>query len=188
MMPKIRTAEERPDPPKQRPDPEEPTPSGGLAVYLNDHLAGSAAGLRLARRCRDRERETELGRYLRELVDDIQEDRSLLERVMTRVGATANPVKQAAATGAVLLATLKNRLPVLGAGSGEVVRLEEIELLSLGIEGKRLLWRALSALAESDRRLKEFDFAALETGAQAQRDRLEPFRLELASEALAGVD
>ncbi len=157
---------------------------GGLAVYLNDHLAGSAAGLRLARRCLERERESKLGRELEGLVEEIARDREVLEEVMARVGATKNPAKQAAASGAVLLTLLRNRLPVLGAGSGEVSRLEEIELLSLGIEGKRLLWRALEALAKTDGRLKEFEFAGLESRAQAQRDRLEPFRLELASAAL----
>jgi hypothetical protein len=157
---------------------------GSLATYLNDHLAGSAAGLRLAKRCLDRERDTERGRYLRELHDEIREDRSVLERVMARTSATPDPVKQAAAHAAVLLTILKNRLPVLGSGSVALVRLEEIELLSLGIEGKRLLWRALGTLAKTDGRLKEFAFAALEARAQAQRDRLETFRLELASETL----
>ena len=159
---------------------------GGLAVYLNDHLAGSAAGLRLAKRCLERERETELGRQLDELVDEIEEDRDVLERVMTRVGATPNPLKQAAANGAALLTLLRNRLPVLGAGTGEVSRLEEIELLSLGIEGKRLLWRALGVLAKTDGRLKEFEFVTLESKARAQRDRLESVRLELASDAFGG--
>jgi len=121
-------------------------------------------------------------------VDEIEEDRGVLERVMVRIGATPNPVKQAAAAGAVLLTGVKNRLPIFGSGSAEVSRLEEIELLSLGIQGKRLLWRALGALAETDRRLKEFGFATLESRAQAQRDRLEPFRLELASAALGGSE
>ena len=177
-----RTSEARTDGPGRG----EPDSDGGLAVYLNDHLAGSAAGLRLARRCLERERGTELGRRLEALVGEIEEDRGVLERVMARVEATPNPVKQAAANGVVLLSVLKNRLPVLGSGSGDVSRLEEIELLSLGIEGKRLLWRALGALARKDRRLKEFDFATLEGRAQAQRDLLEPFRLELASGALGG--
>lgn len=168
------------------PGREEPAPDGGLAVYLNDHLAGSAAGLRLARRCLERERGTKLGRRLEALVGEIEEDRAVLERVMARVGATPNPLKQAAASGVVLLSILKNRVPVLGSGSGDVSRLEEVELLSLGIEGKRLLWRALGALAKTDRRLKEFEFATLEGRAQAQRDLLERFRLELASTALGG--
>jgi hypothetical protein len=162
----------------------DPASDAGLATYLNDHLAGAAAGLRLAKRCLDRERDTELGRFLRELHDQIREDRSLLERVMARVGATPDPLKQAAAHGAVLLTMLKNRLPVLGSGSAALMRLEEIELFSLGIEGKRLLWRALGRLATTDGRLRAFEFAALEARAQAQRDRLETFRLELASDIL----
>jgi hypothetical protein len=168
------------------PGRDEPESDGGLAVYLNDHLAGSAAGLRLARRCLEREHGTELGRQLEDLVGEIEEDRGVLERVMARVEAMPNPVKQAAANGVVMLSILKNRVPVLGSGSGDVSRLEEIELLSLGIEGKRLLWRALGAQAKEDRRLKEFDFATLEGRAQGQRDLLEPFRLELASTALGG--
>jgi hypothetical protein len=167
-------------------DGEEPASDGGLAVYLNDHLAGSTAGLRLAKRCLGRERGTALGRQLDGLVEEIERDREVLQEVMARVGATANPVKQAAASGAVLLTLIRNRLPVLGSGSGDVSRLEEIELLTLGIEGKRLLWRALGALAKTDRRLKGFGFATLERRAQAQRDRLEPLRLELASAAFGG--
>jgi hypothetical protein len=159
--------------------------SDDLAVYLNDHLAGSAAGLRLAKRCIDRERDTELGRQLEGLVEEIERDREILQDVMSRVDASQNPVKQAAANGAMLLTLVRNRLPFLGAGSGEISRLEEIELLSLGIEGKRLLWRALAALAKTDRRLKGFGFATLERKAQAQRDRLEAVRLELAAAAFA---
>jgi hypothetical protein len=168
------------------PGREEPASNDGLAVYLNDHLAGSAAGLRLAKRCLERERGTEPGQQLEGLVDEIEQDRGVLERVMARVEAAPNPIKQAAASGAVLLSLLRDRIPVLGSGSGDVSRLEEIELLSLGIEGKRLLWRALGELAKTDARVKEFEFAALESRAQEQRDLLEPVRLELASAAFGG--
>ena len=165
---------------------EEPASHDGLAVYLNDHLAGSAAGLRLAKRCLERERGSKLGRRLERLVDEIEQDRGVLERVMARVDATQNPLKQAAASGAVLLSLLRDRIPVLGSSSGDVSRFEEIELLSLGIEGKRLLWRALGELAKTDARLKEFEFTALESRAQEQRDLLEPVRLELAPAAFGG--
>jgi hypothetical protein len=77
-------------------------------------------------------------------------------------------------------------LPVLGPGSSEAARLEELEVLSLGIEGKRMLWNVLGTLASSDGRLVGFDFAGLEGRAESQRRRLEPSRLELAAAALAG--
>ena len=155
----------------------------GLDAYLNDHLAGSAAAIRLAERYRDREPGTELSSVLGELVVEIEEDRGVLEQIMERVGAASNPVKRVGALGAELLGSLRERVPMLGAGSAEVARLEGIELLTLGIEGKRLLWKALGRLGRSDPRLKGFDFAGQAKRAKAQRDRLEPFRLKLATEA-----
>lgn len=149
-----------------------------LSAYLNDHLAGSAAGVQLAKRCREAHGGSDLGQYLGNLVGEIEEDRRVLERVMTRVGAQSNPVKQAGALGAEFLTRLKHLTPVLGSGS-TVARLEEIELLSLGIEGKRLLWGLLNELSSSDDRLREFDFTALGEGARTQRDGLEPFRIAL---------
>ena len=153
-----------------------PDADTALSAYLNDHLAGSAAGVRLARRCEEAHRGSDLGRYLETLVSEIEEDRRVLERVMSRVGARSNPVKQAGALGAEVLARLKNVAPVLGSGP-TAARLEEIELLSLGIEGKRLLWKLLNEMSPSDERLQEFDFGALEEGARKQRDQLEPFRI-----------
>ena len=97
---------------------------------------------------------------------------------MDRVGARTNLVKQAGGLGAELLTRLKHLTPVLGSGA-TVARFEEIELLSLGIEGKRLLWELLNELSSSDDRLREFDFAALVEAARTQREGLEPFRIAL---------
>lgn len=153
-----------------------------LSAYLNDHLAGSAAGVQLAKRCRDAHEGSDLAQYLGALVGEIEEDRRLLERVMNRVGAQTNLVKQAGALGAELLTRLKHLTPVLRSGA-TVARFEEIELLSLGIEGKRLLWELLNELSRSDDRLREFDFAALVEGARTQREGLEPFRIVLGMSA-----
>lgn len=154
--------------------------------YLNDHLAGAAAARQHVDRIRARQPESELGHVLQALQGEIEEDRAVLERVISALGGSANPVKRAGALGAEMLASLRMQMPVLGAGSTEAKRLEEIEVLSLGIEGKLLLWRALGWLADSDGRLVGFDFAGLERRAKAQRDRLERFRLELAAAAFTG--
>jgi len=90
------------------------------------------------------------------------------------------------AVGMERLGSLRMALPVFGPGSGEAARLEELEVLSLGIEGKRMLWKVLGTRASSDGRLVGFDFAGLERRAESQRRRLEPFRLGLAAAALAG--
>src|SRR5262245_48124231 len=152
--------------------------------YLNDHLAGSAAAIQHVDRMRTREPETELGHVLQALRLEVSEDRGVLERVIAALGGSPNPVKRAGALGAEMLASLRMQMPFLGAGSTEATRLEELEMLSLGIEGKRLLWKTLEELKASDMRLEGFDFAELERRATGQRERLERFRLRYAAEAL----
>jgi hypothetical protein len=152
--------------------------------YLNDHLAGAAAALQHVDRMQARDPGSELGHILQALHVQIEEDRDVLERVIVALGGSTNPVKRAGALGAEMLASLRMQMPVLGAGSSEAARLEEIEVLSLGIEGKRLLWIALGEFSGSEPRLAAFDFAALRRRAQDQRDRLERFRLLLATAAL----
>jgi hypothetical protein len=73
---------------------------------------------------------------------------------------------------------------MIGPGSEESARLEEVEVLSLGIEGKRLLWATLAQLSSTDARLMGFPFPDLKQRAKSQRDRLERFRLRLAADAL----
>ena len=105
----------------------------GLYGYLNDHLAGAAAAIRLAERCRVREPQSELGRVLQALLGEIEEDRDVLQQVITALGGSPNPVKRASAVGMERLGSLRMALPVLGPGSGEAARLEELDVLSLGI-------------------------------------------------------
>ena len=152
--------------------------------YLNDHLAGAAAALQHVERMRAREPESELGHVLQALRAEIDEDRAVLERVIGALGGRPNPVKRAGALGVEMLASLRMQMPVFGAGSAEATRLEEFEILSLGIEGKRLLWRALAEVKRAEPRLTDIDFSVLEGRAQDQRDRLERFRLRAVSDAL----
>jgi hypothetical protein len=53
----------------------------------------------------------------------------------------------------------------------------------LGIEGKRALWRALSAVAQELPALNKVDFGQLGQRADDQRKRLEVRRIEAAREA-----
>jgi hypothetical protein len=150
--------------------------------YVSDHLAGAAAAIQLAERCRARNPASELGYELQGLLAEIEEDLRVLERVLRAAGGSPKPIKRASALGVELLANLRMSLPVVGTGSAKVARLEEIETLCLGIEGKRLLWRALASAGGGDGRA-DFDFEHLERRAEAQRDRLERFRLQVASTA-----
>ena len=153
----------------------------GLDGYLNDHLAGAEAAIQLVERCRAREPDNPLGHLLQALIVDIREDLKDLEAVVRALGIQPNRVKRASAQGLELLASLRMSLPVLGTGSSEASRLEEIEVLILGLEGKRMMWAALAGL--NDPRLERFDLATLERRASEQRDRLHPWHVQLASAA-----
>lgn len=151
-----------------------------LTVYLNDHLSGAAAGLQLARSLRDNHEGTDLGEHMRELAAAIDEDRELLASLMDQIGAKKNPIKAAGAVAGELLTRAKFNLSLPGTGSSALARFERLEMLSVGIEGKCLLWRALAAL---DRPVGELDTAtirALEVRAMKQRDELEPYRVQAA--------
>ena len=116
-----------------------------LGVYLNDHLAGSSAGLELAEKLRDNNQGTALGDVMAGLHLEIEQDRKTLEELMERLEVTRHPVKDAA--GWVLERLSRLRLNPALTGSAELTRLLETEVLSLGIEGKLAMWLALKEAA-----------------------------------------
>ena len=146
-----------------------------LTVYLNDHLAGSAAGIELAGKLRDNSQGTELGKDMAALHHDISEDRETLEALMGQLDVERHPVKEAA--GWLLEKLSRLRLNPALTGSAELTRLLEIEALSLGIEGKLGMWLALREAAAADPRLAGTDYDRLAERARGQRRTLEPHRL-----------
>jgi hypothetical protein len=153
-----------------------------LRIYLNDHLAGSAAGLALAKRCHSRNRAGPLGDVLADLVHQIEEDRRSLADVMRRLGAPQNPGKLVAARLLERVGLLKLNGSLTG--YSDLSRLLELEGLSAGIEAKGLLWSTLRATMASDPRLGGLDLDRLVERAKRQREELEPHRLEAAARAL----
>jgi hypothetical protein len=133
-----------------------------LSIYFNDHLAGSAAGLELARRIGDAD-----------LAREIEEDRETLIDVMRRLSVDRDDVRQA------LGWTAEKALRVKPGG-----RLHDLETLSLGVEGKRLMWVAVRHARGADPKLQGIDLEALITRAESQRSRLEDQRVAAADEAL----
>jgi hypothetical protein len=154
-----------------------------LSIYLNDHLAGATAGANLARRAAGSNEGTDYGPVLEAIADEIEEDRAALLHVMQRLAVGQDHLKTALAWGAERAGRLKLNGQLLG--YSPLSRLEEIEALALGVEGKLALWRALNATHGSDPRLAEVDFAELIDRARAQRRRLERLRVRAADEALA---
>ena len=156
-----------------------------LDVYLNDHLAGSAAAVELVERIRDNNEGTALAAHMARLLGEIEADRDTLAVVMERLGVVRSTPKQVA--GKVLETLSRLRLNERVTRSPEVSRLMELETLSLGIEGKVSLWRSLSEVVETRPELGEFDLPTLATRAVSQRAGVEPFRLEAAAAALGSA-
>ncbi|MGH2691859.1 MAG: hypothetical protein ACRDHM_05080 [Actinomycetota bacterium] len=153
-----------------------------LSIYLNDHLAGATAGALISRRTAGSNRGTKLAKRLDSLATEIEQDRDTLLSVMQKVGATPNRAK----TALVKLAERTGRVLKLNGRLVEyspLSRVEELEILRLGVEGKLALWRTLEKTRGADPRLKALDFAALAERAERQRDELETMRLQAAEEA-----
>jgi hypothetical protein len=154
-----------------------------LSIYLNDHLAGSTLGVSLARRVAGSNRGTSYGAVLETIAQEIDEDRAALLDVMERLSVGQDRLKVALAWGAEKAGRLKLNGELLG--YSPLSRLEELEALSLGVEGKLGLWRALRHTLGSDPRLEGVDLEELVARAQSQRRRLERQRMSAAAEALA---
>ncbi|HEU4905304.1 MAG TPA: hypothetical protein VFT19_04220 [Solirubrobacterales bacterium] len=154
---------------------------GLLAIYLNDHLAGATVGVELARRLQaSNEDDREFGPALAEICAEVEDDRATLESAMDRLGIGRSKLKPAAAVLGERLGRLKpnGRLR----GYSPLSRLDELELLQIGVAGKRRLWRALEHTHADD--LSGFDLGALAERATDQLRRLEALHLKAASLAL----
>jgi hypothetical protein len=153
-----------------------------LAIYLNDHLAGAVGGVQLARRAAKANRDSDYGEPLARLAEEINEDRRTLQTLLKALGVRGDPLKILASVGAELVGRLKLNGALVH--YSPLSRMEELELLSLGVTGKAALWRALRDSIADDPRVSEFDFDELIKRASSQRQRLEGLRRRAAAEAL----
>jgi hypothetical protein len=154
-----------------------------LLTYLKDHLAGSTIALEILEHLISTHTGTPLEPLFRKLREEIVQDRQALEGIIRRFGSAESPIRNTGAWLSEKLARVK--LLLEGAGGGPMARLEALEALSLGIEGKRALWDALAAAAPAVPPLQGVDLDLLKQRAQQQRERVEALRLEAAREALA---
>jgi hypothetical protein len=155
-----------------------------LGTYLNDHLAGSTAALELLTHLASAYPGTEVATLADGLHADISADRKVLEDLIARLGVTESAVRKASTWVMEKFARLKLRIDDPGGGHLHV--LEALEFISLGVEGKASLWRSLLAASEAMPAMRGVDYAQLLQRAEAQRDRIEPAKLDAARRALAG--
>ncbi|MFC4852860.1 hypothetical protein [Actinophytocola glycyrrhizae] len=152
-----------------------------LGIYLNDQLAMGIVWRELARRCAHGNRDRPAGAPLREVATAIAEDVTTFRGIMRRLGVRANPVK----TGLAVLAERAGRIKLNGRlrTYSPLSRFEEVEILAMGIDGKKQLWTTLRDLAGLAERLPEIDFDELIDRADRQRAELEPLRVSAGTEA-----
>jgi hypothetical protein len=102
---------------------------------------------------------------------------------MNSTGSAQSTVRRAAAWTAEKIAEFKLRMDDPST-AGSFRRLELIEALAIGIDGKQALWTALEGTPDSTPALGSMDYGRLIARAQTQRHIVEGQRLAAAAEAL----
>jgi phage terminase Nu1 subunit (DNA packaging protein) len=152
-----------------------------LGAYLNDHLAGSVGAVEMVERAIVENADNRLGRRLAEILEEIKKDQAVLQDLIERLGAKEDRLKKAGAW----LAEKAGRVKLGGTGeSSELARLEVLEILGIGMQGRLALWRALRVVQERYPAIQNLDLDLLEKRAVGQHDRVEEWRLEAAKEVL----
>ena len=154
---------------------------GALGTYLNDHLAGSIGAVELVERVIRENEGDPFARRLEAILGEIRQDQTVLQELIERSGSGENPLKKAGAW----LAEKAGRVKLGGTDEPrELSRMEVLEMLAMGIHGKRALWRALRTVAGKHAVLRDLDLDLLERRAVEQHDRVEEMRLAAAQEVL----
>lgn len=156
--------------------------SSELGTYLNDHLAGAATGVELAKKISEEHAGAQYGSSLAELAQDIDQDRATLAELMERLNISRSAVKQAGGWVSEKLTRVKFSDRLIG--SADLKWLMEFEMLALGVEGKLSLWRSLRQVRDRHPELAATDLDTLVQRAESQWARLEELRLDAASKAL----
>jgi hypothetical protein len=142
-----------------------------LAIYLNDHLAGSIGAMEMVQDLIETHQGKPLERFLRPLLEDIQSDQGELRSIMDGLGVKESKVRKAGAWMAEKASRLK--LGMADSGEANLALLQSLETLSIGIMGKRQLWRTLEATIAATVRQVGLDLVRLERRAAEQFERVE---------------
>ena len=149
-----------------------PTGSVNLQAYLLDHLAGSDAAIRVLPHLQRAVAGSAAGHMLSDLQREFEAERDTLREVLGETGSWRLSAKRVVAGSSGLV------LGALGAGQpGDVSFFRAVEGLAIGVQGKRLLWRAAQDWPGSSARRSEF--RRLEGQATDQWERLDAYRRQI---------
>lgn len=153
-----------------------------LHAYLNDHRAGATGALHLIRRMQDADDPVTPSAFLEDLGDRVEADLETLEDVMSRLDIAHDTARAAAGWVGENLSRL--RLSPAVTGSQHLTHVLELETISMGIQGKVMLWQSLQRAMGGDSRLLDVDFEALVERGRRQFDDVQAHRLDTAEAAL----
>ena len=115
--------------------------TAALATYLREHLSGSDVAIRVVERLRRTHAGTVEGRLFGALFEDFQHEREVVQAMLAEIGASTLSAKRlVTGAGGVLLA------PAARSARGSLAFFRTLEGLAIGVQGKRLLWRAMQQL------------------------------------------
>lgn len=153
-----------------------------ITRYLNDHLAGSCAAIPLIREIGHSHHAPEAREFFLQLGEAVVADQSTLESLLTRIGHDPSTLHKMAGGIASRLVNIK--LMWEQVEPGKLGLFEALEMLTIGVQGKCLLWRSLIEIAAWFPEWKGIDFENLELQATRQRDDIEFWRLQAAASVL----
>jgi len=152
----------------------------GLDTYLNDHMAGATAGTNLAQMAAQEHQTDEHGPFFSEIYSEIQADKDTLQQLIEALGVDESATKTALAeVGSKVMA------PKFTAGEDDQLNaFVTLETLSIGVEGKVCMWKALKTVESDYPAFEGFDIDALLASATSQREKIEAQRQKVAPLAL----
>lgn len=145
-----------------------------LGTYLNDHVAGATAGTRLAQRLAIAHRSSPDAQALYGLAKEVRDDRGTLIAIMAALNVPVHRVKVLAGWSAELLGRLKPNNHLFT--RSPLSTLTELEVMRLGVEGKKAGWLTLRTVADRDGRLDPDHLDRLIDRADRQAQLLEDLR------------
>lgn len=152
-----------------------------LHIYLNDHLAGSVGALELLDHLIEASSDSGFAAFLVALRDEINADQTVLRNLLRQIDGKESTIRKA---GAWLMEKLSRSKLQADAEDNGLGLFQALEALTLGINGKRALWRSLAAAAETVTELRAVDYARMEKRAAEQFERVEARCLQLAPAVL----
>ncbi|BDC52306.1 hypothetical protein F183_A46210 [Bryobacterales bacterium F-183] len=153
--------------------------SEALRTYLDDHHAGATFAVELLDSLRSQKADPELASFANVLQREIRADVEVLQSIIAQLGEAESSLKKA--LGHLAEKAMRAKFdPENARGIGTF---EALETLSLGILGKRALWRVLRQIAEAPK----LDYDTLIVRAEYQFQQVERFRLKVAQTTFSGA-